>query len=117
MTSTALQSTDRPTEVMPLAREISQAVGRHVDVQVRQFETSPDDCLGELSQPTENHKERALSCEPSQFTWMDFHALNQTDPGLGWGQGSPPTFYFPSGRGCGRLVLSGSATVTLDNTF
>ena len=83
MTSTTLQSTERPTEAMPLAREISQAVCRHVDARVRQFETSSEDCQGELSQPTENRKERALSCEPSQFTWIDFHALNQTDPELG----------------------------------
>jgi hypothetical protein len=83
MTSTTLQSTERPTEVMPLACEISRAVCRHVDAQVRQFETSPEDSLGELSQPTENRKERALNCEPSQFTWFDFHALNQTDPDLG----------------------------------
>ncbi len=54
-----------------------------MDAQVRQFETSPEDCLGELSQPTENRKERALNCEPSQFTWIDFHTLNQTDPELG----------------------------------
>ena len=83
MTSTALQSTDRPTEAMPLAREISQAVCRHVAVQVSQFETSPENCLEEVNQAAEKRRERALGCEPSQFTWLDFHTLNQTDPELG----------------------------------
>jgi hypothetical protein len=83
MASTALQSTEKQAAAQPLAREISAAVCRHVETQVHQFETSPENCLEKVNQATELQTKRALGCEPSQFTWMDFHTLNQTDPELG----------------------------------
>ena len=83
MISTTLELADQTTETLPLAEEISRAVCRHVKAQVHQFKASPENCLEEVNQATELQTERALGCEPSQFTWIDFHTLNQTDPELG----------------------------------
>jgi len=83
MISTAFEPSEPSAEAQPLAQEVSRAVRRHVQAHVREFEVTPEDSLKGLEQNAECREQRALSCEPSHFSWMDFYALSQRDPELG----------------------------------
>ncbi len=72
-----------PSEAGPLACEMAAAHRRMVDFQRQQCRLSPQDALARTDEPPDPaYEHRLTTCEPSQLTWVDLHALTERDPNL-----------------------------------